>query len=92
MIDINKDMTVGELLSKCGMELEDLEAICSEFMAKGAIDTEGELISEELVGNDEDVIDTVGFGIIPGGKEAETKSNIEKVANLFSRKLRKVGA
>jgi hypothetical protein len=89
---ITTDMTVGELLSKCGMELEDLEAICSEFMAKGAIDTEGELISEELVGNDEDVIDTVGFGIIPGGKEAETKSNIEKVANLFSRKLRKVGA
>lgn len=89
---ITTDMTVGELLSKCGMELEDLEAICSEFMAKGAIDTEGELISEELVGNDEDVIDTVGFGIIPGGKEAEIKSNIEKVANLFSRKLRKVGA
>lgn len=92
MIDINKDMTVGELLAKCGMEIEDLQAICSEFIAKGAIDTEGELISEEMADNNKDVIDTIGFGIIPGGKEAEIKSNIEKVAKLFSRKLRKVGA
>lgn len=90
MIEINKDMTVEELLSKCGMSLEDLQEICSEFMKKDSIDTEGKLISEEVIEPDEEVIDTVGFGILPGGKDAGTKGNIEKVAKLFSRKLRTV--
>lgn len=88
MLGITEDMTVGELLDKSGMTLDELEDMCKSRLDDGVIDTEGETVEEtefkpEYGG--EDVIDTFGLGIIPGGKSAS--SRLSQVAKGFLRKL-----
>jgi hypothetical protein len=73
-MEITEDTTVGEILSGTRFSLEELK----DILFGEAIDTEGELVREGP-----EAIDTMGLGIIPGGK-------MNALALDFSRKLRKL--
>ena len=84
---ITEDMTVGELLEKCGMTLEDLKECCKDFMRENSIDTEGESIEDmdsPLSFMEPGVVETTGRSI----EASERDTKVTKVAKLFARKLR----
>lgn len=96
MLHLTEETTVKEILDACAMSIKELADFCNK---KGEIiNTEGDILSDDetlsedepLSFEDKDAIDTTGFGIIDGGKKAGVDSKINKVANLFARKLRNI--